>query len=447
MAFASEEPMLSLPHKESVTPSTVNLLGVTYNTDNYGVRVLLSGAVDSLATVKQAFNIQILDYGHDAITWTEKTHNGDQELRLINLRYSWKLHLANNIVRVLLTATLGWLIPAEKWRMTLWTRNPWLRQILEAKVNCSLAGGDSFSDTYGPGRLFYVLLPQILVIILGKPLVLLPQTFGPFNNAMSRILARFVLRHATLVYSRDREGVIFVRRLLGRDDARVRFAPDLGFAMEPEPVDQTTMSQLAELRRNSLLVGLNISSLLYMGGYTRDNMFALRQDYPTVIRTLLDCLVQEMSCQVLLVPHVYGGPGSVECEITLYRRLFAEFEHKYPGMVTLIDKAFSHRQVKTIIGRCDCVIASRMHVCIAAVSQGVPTICLAYSDKFSGVMSSLSADISVVDLRIATAQDTVETARLLLGRRQEVREELLKKLPGILASIIALFESEYFLES
>lgn len=431
----------------SETAAAVNLLGVTYNTNNYGVRVLLSGAVDTLAMLKPDIEIQILDYGHNPVTWRETTHKGEKDLSLINLRYSWKLHLANNIARILLVAVLGRLIFTGKWRNRLWMHNPWLRRILKAKVNLSLAGGDSFSDIYGLGRLVYVLLPQILVIILGKPLVLLPQTYGPFSSPMSRIVARFVLRHARLVYSRDREGVVTVTELLGRDDSKVRFAPDLGFAMEAELVDEVTMSRLAELKQKGLMVGLNISSLLYMGGYTRDNMFGLRQDYPELTRILLDFLIQEIGSQVLLVPHVYGGPESVESEVTLYHQLLPEIERKYPGMVTVIDKVFTHRQVKSIIGKCDVFIGSRMHACIAAVSQGVPTVCLAYSRKFSGVMNSVSADISVVDLRVANATDAIEATRSLVSRRQEVRRELLGKLPGILTAVASVFESENLLES
>ena len=436
-----ENPKIS----QSQTPEAVNLLGVTYNTNNYGVRVLLSGAVDGLARFKHNIEIRILDYGHDPVTWIEKTQTGDKDLSLINLRFSYKLLLPNNIVYLLGVALLGILIKPKKWREWLWNRNPWLRLILRARANLSLAGGDSFSDIYGFGRLLYVLLPQILVIILGKPLILLPQTFGPFNKALSRILARFVFRHAVLVYSRDLEGVKIVNEVLRHDDSKVRFAPDLGFAMEAEPIDEATISKLTKVKRNGLLVGLNISKLLYMGGYTRDNMFGLRLNYPDLINDLIDFLVREASFKVLLVPHVYGGIESVESEITLYRRLLPKLENKYPGKITFIDKVFSHRQVKSIIGQSDIFIGSRMHACIASVSQAVPTLCLAYSDKFRGVMKTVSGDIGVLDLRDASTQNVIEATRLLIKQRPDIKKELQGKMPDILASIAALFQTENLL--
>ena len=45
--------------------------------------------------------------------------------------------------------------------------------------------------------------------------------------------------------------------------------------------------------------------------------------------------------------------------------------------------------MKYLIGQCDFFVGSRMHSCIAAVSQCVPAVSIAYSDKFIGVMATL----------------------------------------------------------
>jgi len=77
----------------------------------------------------------------------------------------------------------------------------WVSKILASKVHLSIAGGDSFSDIYGLRRFIYVALPQILVLLLGKPLVLLPQTYGPLKGRCSRMIARFIFRRAALICS------------------------------------------------------------------------------------------------------------------------------------------------------------------------------------------------------------------------------------------------------
>lgn len=429
------------PVSEIRSTCLINLLGVTQVPHNYGVRVLLSSAVEALARLRGSPKSQVIDYGRNTAIWTEKTVNGNELVPLINLRWSWRLWLSNNVIWVMLVAMVARSIRAGNRRQEFLCQNPWLRRILMADVSLSLAGGDSFGETYGLRQFFYVLLPQLIVIALGKPLVLLPQTYGPYDKVITRTLARFVFRRAALVYSRDREGIETVNNLLGRTDPKVRLAPDIGFLMEPEALDDVTNARLAKLHGSGQLVGLNVSQLLYMGGYTGANMFGLREDYPELIRKLVEFLIEERGCHVLFVAHVYGGTESRESEVALCRKLSADMKHRYPSRVSFIDKAFSHREAKALIGQCHVFIGSRMHACIAAVSQCVPTLCLGYSNKFRGVMDCVSAEIGVVDLRQATTEDVLQAARLLLTHREELREQLHERMPEVLAASGALFEA------
>ena len=63
--------------------------------------------------------------------------------------------------------------------------------------------------------------------------------------------------------------------------------------MEPEPVRPEVLDQTRGLPRHKrLLVGLNVSKLLYMGGYTRSNMFGLREEYPALVKHLISFLIE-----------------------------------------------------------------------------------------------------------------------------------------------------------
>jgi colanic acid/amylovoran biosynthesis protein len=417
------------------------LLGVTQDTGNYGVRALLSGAVESLSRANPNARICLLDYGREPATWTERTADGEKSISLINLRFSWRLHLPNNVFRLLFLAAVLRLLPSAGLRRRL-TANPWLRRIQEIQCYFSLAGGDSFSDIYGLRRLLYVTLPQFLVLGLGKPLVLLPQTYGPFKRATARWLARGIFRRAALIYSRDAEGVATVGRLVPHRRDEVRVATDLGFAMEPEPVAPEVMARIEECRRLGPVVGLNISSLLHMGGYSQDNMFGLKRPYPLVIRAVLDFIVKELQAVVLLTPHVYGGSGEEESEDALCRRLLPEFEKDHGGRVVFIDRVFNHRQVKFLIGKCDVFSGARMHACIAAASQAVPTVALAYSDKFAGVLNLVGPGARVVDLRQADHPQVCLAIREVFDSRVEYRHQLERRMLVLKADLGSIFTSE-----
>ena len=423
------------------------LLGVTYNTNNYGVRVLLSGAVQSFAQANPHYAIRVLDYQRDPAVWKEWTRVGERPLEVVNLRFSWKLYLPNNIFRLLAVAAIARVTLSEHSRLRWLSRNPWMRKILEAKAHLSLAGGDSMSDIYGVRQFLYVALPQILVLLLGRPLILLPQTYGPFRSAVSRWVARYIFSHAQVICSRDRAGVNVVRQLAGDGVGPVRVIPDVGLAMEPAKVSGEVQARIGALRKNGTVVGLNVSKLLFMGGYTGRNMFDLCEDFPQMIRKLVHFLVTDLQACVLLVPHVFGESESQESEVTLCRQLMAEFDSKYSGRVGFIDGRFDHREIKGLIGQCEVFVGSRMHACIAAVSQCVPTVALAYSHKFAGVMELVGVGVRVIDLKREGTQAVCEAVREVAGSRERWRQQLELRMPAVRNEIHALFDEQTLFSS
>ena len=70
-----------------------------------------------------------------------------------------------------------------------------------------------------------------------------------------------------------------------------------------------------------LLVGVNVSGLLYMGGYTGRNMFALACDYPALARALVGHFAGLPGCQVHLIGHVNSHHNAVEDDYRVAERL------------------------------------------------------------------------------------------------------------------------------
>ena len=211
------------------------------------------------------------------------------------MRFSKKLYLPNNIVVLLALALLARLLPTVKMRQWLIRRNQCLFQIRSADLIAAISGGDSFSDIYGIERFFYVSLPMILAIALGRKLVLLPQTLGPFSGKLPRWIAHWILRRAERVYSRDYEGIKDLKSLLGTDYdmSRHSLCYDVGFVVEPRKPSRGQSMGLPSAANSSALVGLNISGLLLAGGYTHDNMFGLRADYRRLIASIVANLIEE----------------------------------------------------------------------------------------------------------------------------------------------------------
>jgi len=260
--------------------------------------------------------------------------------------------------------------------------------IRAADLVIDIGGGDSFADIYGRRRLWQMFLMKFLVHLAGRPLVLGPQTMGPFRKRSSLALARATLRRCALVATRD--------------DLSTRYLREIGYTGEIVEASDVALRlpYIAPQPRSAGArprVGLNVSGLLMHGGYTRNNMFGLSLDYPDLMRRLIARFLEHPDgCELHLVGHVIGWPPAdgtrdrIEDDHAANQRLAQEF----PGVVVAPPFA-SPSDAKSYIAGLDFFAGARMHACIAAFSTGVPVVPLAYSRKFAGLFGSLGYDATV----------------------------------------------------
>jgi polysaccharide pyruvyl transferase WcaK-like protein len=321
-------------------------------------------------------------------------------------------------------------------------RNPLLRALDEADAVADISGGDSFTDIYGKRRMFLQTLFKCLMIFMGKRLVLLPQTIGPFERGASRAAARFIIRRAARAYTRDEEGIGEIARIAGEEAARkARFAPDVGLLVEPAaPEAPELLEWLASRSREGVLVGMNVSGLLYNGGYTRANQFGLKADYRAMVRGLLDAFLAEPGVSVVLVPHVVTEAGNVENDLEACEAAAAGVDAAKRERVYVVRERLGVREAKYVIGRCEFFAGSRMHACIAALSQGIAAAGIGYSRKFRGVFETLGVARSVIDLREVGESEAAARVMEEFRRREETRGILAEGVPKAKAMVRRVFE-------
>jgi colanic acid/amylovoran biosynthesis protein len=406
----------------------VCVLGASLDVDNRGVLALGVSVAQLFAAASPGAPLSYL-YGNSVGGRKRITGGGrDIEIAVRNCRASPRSAPNQHILVILAAATLyriGIRGPAR--------RNPWLRALLEARVIGDIRGGDSFSDIYGFRKFVLGSLALLSVALLGRPYVMLPQTYGPFKLRSSRRLAAHFLRRASAVFTRDRNCTDLVVSLCGRTPT---FCPDVAFTLQPErPKSLSIAPEGLDLAAGDVVIGVNVSGLLYVGGYTGRNMFGLRDEYSTLMDHLVDGLLRSTSAKILLVPHVFGSESEEEaCEAILHSA-----SARHAGRVFRIANRLTEREVKWAIGKTDFFIGSRMHACIAALSQFVPAVGLAYSDKFLGVFESAGVGSAILDLRRAGATDVLRDTLAAFARRVEIRNELRRRIPPIQHQVVETF--------
>jgi colanic acid/amylovoran biosynthesis protein len=410
----------------------VCILGATFDTANMGVSMLTAGAIRCVARRFPDSQITICDYGYQGKEIQFPYQGRTIPVELLNVRFSKKVYLPNNIAFLILLVAVYRFVPLAAVRRKLLLWNRYLNDLMESDLVLSIAYGDSFSDIYGLGRLLYVTLPQILMLLAGKRFVMLPQTIGPFKSRTGRAIAKYILSRCELIYSRDHMGLDALRGLIGSEEGetKFRFCYDLAFEVDPKPPVVVDVEGLDTSARDARpLVGVNVSGLLMMGGYTRDNMFDLKVRYDELVYKLIEFLIEQKDARVLLVPHVFDSPGDLESDSRACDAVFDKLKQRYEGSIGVTRGSYAYDEIKYVIGRCDFFVAARMHACIAALSQNIPTVPIAYSDKFAGMMQSIGFGELVADPRHMGAAAILETVDKIYEKRAVVGRDLATKMP------------------
>lgn len=400
-----------------MTRRRVCILGASLATGNMGVTALGTSLIRLIRNAAPDAEISAFIGERSDSQQTARVGGRDAAIQVINYRLSPRGGFRNHLAGMFLMAFCYRLAPCGALRRAILRWNPKLASLARQDIVGNIWGGDSFSDLYGLRRLVDGATASFIVILLGKPFCLLPQTYGPYRSRLAQAIARAVIGRAKPVLCRDPKGPRAVRELLGdrAEGKEIRFCPDVAFALEAEAPDLEFIEPPLELSGGRPLVGFNVSGLLYRGGYSRDNMFKLSLDYREFVHRAAKRLLEETECAILFISHTFAAEDEVESDPYACRMVFQSLDG-FSGRVHRLTGRHGPQVLKGVIGQCSFFIGSRMHACIAALSQGIPAVGVAYSDKFQGVFDSVGVGCMVIDARRETLHAALE--KLLSLHRQ-----------------------------
>ncbi|WP_421681771.1 polysaccharide pyruvyl transferase family protein [Stutzerimonas urumqiensis] len=268
--------------------------------------------------------------------------------------------------------------------------------------------GDSFSDIYGSKRLIKLLLSKGMALAARVPLILSPQTIGPFKSDTNAKAAAWAMRKSTLVFARDHQSFAVLEQLgITNRDEVIDVAFHLPFERKIEPRDPSRLA-----------VGISVSALLHHGGYEGTaNQFGLKADYKALTDALISRLLAE-GHEVHLVPHVIPLGFPAEDDYAVSRSL----QERYPAL-KVAPRFRGPIEAKSYVSGMDFFIGARMHATIAAFSAGVPVVPLAYSRKFAGLYESLDYH-RVVDLKAETTEGALAKVFAHMAERGQLKAEV-----------------------
>lgn len=284
-----------------------------------------------------------------------------------------------------------------------------------SEVNCVFdASGFQYSDQWGVGPSLSLQDSIEDAVRRGSRYILLPQSFGPFEDGEIRKVLKRALPSADLIYVREKTSLRFLEELIP-NCRNFRLAPDFTSLVpglpSREAIDCEGSCLIVPNARMLDKTSSDVSEgyLKHLIGFARE----LGSSYP--IRIL-----SHSEEDFALAKKIAVVIGLDECEVVT---------HKDP------------RIVKGIVGSAAFVIGSRYHALQAALSQGVIAFALGWSHKYPDLFDGYSWSTGILDISASVTKNLEPIYHALeVEQTTEIRKQLLEKSRQLKISSLEMWE-------
>ncbi len=268
----------------------------------------------------------------------------------------------------------------------------------------------------------------VICMVSNRPVCILPSSMGPFKAKLPKAIVKLALNKTCLIALRENISYEYVRTL-GLNKPQVILSSDLAFLLDAarqERVDDILRRE--GITKNSKPI-VAICPNERAGRVLGSDPSTGELRYIGLITQLADYIIEKTDATVCLIPHVRDYD-----DVNFCKQVHERSRHK--ASIKSFSHNYSADELKGIIGTCEIFIGHWMHSTIAAMSQGVPTLPIAFTDKFYRLPGQLMGQEQyIVDLRIKDyaelSADMMEKVDDLWANREAVRQELVTRTKAV----------------
>jgi colanic acid/amylovoran biosynthesis protein len=262
--------------------------------------------------------------------------------------------------------------------------------------------------------LWYVCYHILLAQRLGVPVIIFPNSFGPFETTFSRWFTSRLLNNCALVTARESKSKEIVDILVPK---KARQFPDMAFLLKIEPKD-------SEWARNELAnLGVNIDGSavgITMRPWRFPDHAQPKEAYNAYIDSIAEFIryLQTQNFQPILFVHV-RGPGLHETDKLAIDDCLLKLKDNHP---IVVDNEYNCIQMMALYSYLGYMIGTRFHSCIFSMVKSIPTLAIGYQGyKASGIMFDMGLDEYFVDINDISAEKLIDKFSLLKKQEREVK--------------------------
>lgn len=287
--------------------------------------------------------------------------------------------------------------------------------------------GGGFLHAHGektaPYVMWYFLYYMNLAKKLGKELVLLPNSYGPFEGLTVKSQLKKGLGKSDLILSREKVSAKSLSSLLNRD---IPVLPDLGFYLQMQPKENgLKVLEQYGFTKDDKIVGMTVRPWRFPGAKNPEESFSR---YLNSLKTLIEH-INGLGLKVALFNQSIG-PNAHEDDRNAIEELITMCDNENTKMFTWVNENPTCDLLKAIYANMYFFVGTRFHSLIFSMTSEVPSISIAYGgNKGVGIMKDFGLSDYVVKIDDVEEDVLINMFDKAIDNYSFIKEQLAKQLP------------------
>jgi polysaccharide pyruvyl transferase WcaK-like protein len=258
-----------------------------------------------------------------------------------------------------------------------------------------------------------ILLSRTMDIIVarsfGKPVVLFPNSVGPFRTGIGRFLVRLALNNCDYLMIREPVSYPIV------DAVGIKSAKYLTY-------DTALLytSDLKDYEHNFENPVIGVCAGVYSNSLSKHEV----KKYIDAHAKALDAIIEAYGLDVVFIPHYITGLSGDDLDIS--NSIQKKMQYKSHTRIIAVDHV---AKFKLLLEKMDLVISSKMHPAILAVTGYVPVLCIAYDHKQTAFFNRLKMESCLLHIRDVSYKTLFLKIDQTWLMRKQLASELKNQIP------------------
>jgi Uncharacterized conserved protein len=267
--------------------------------------------------------------------------------------------------------------------------------------------------------LYYNLYNIMLAQALGKKVIIMPNSFGPFMGVIEKRFIKKVLSNCNLIYARESISKEYLCQIIEKE---VVLSADLGFYIKDYKGFDSQNNDNSSLQKK---VAITMRPYRFPESSNGDEKYkSYIYEMYKVIRGLIN-----KGYYPVLVAHTLG-PSSHEDDKNAIHEVIELLEKN--GILNdkylyINDPEMNCFDITRLYSSMDYIIGTRFHSVIFAMTSLVPAIAISYTGhKTIGIMKDMGLDDFTINISEISSEETLSKFDNLISDEQIIKDKIIK---------------------